>query len=374
MYAYTMKHPIYLEDYIVYLHNLSDISVPGITVENMIRLSRFDRAPIRNLALQVKVRRLGFTAKQVDLARLLVTKYRKQLSKWNVTIDNLDSVPLLFQIREVEQIKHVIQASDGYLHLAFNFNQELINELEANKGKQGKFSWSKESHSWVIYPSEHNLDFVMCFAKKHNFAIGAEVCELHSKLEKFKSQTTEEMFAPILQADCTFKNVATELTDHLAEKDITGLIKLCDRSWLYNYKLPLNTTRELYRLLQNYPDPGMLFSLMISRTVKMHRDNYIDTAKTYCQLTGKGPVIVITDPWPRATITLDEGIAVDSEHVYHYTCNSGGGMFGVSLPIIPTENALIITDNSNLDWHLLFNTTNNIWYINKEASANKDTN
>lgn len=373
MYAYTMKHPIYLEDYIVYLHNLSDISVPGVTVENMIRLSRFDRAPIRNLALQVKVRRLGLTAKQVDLARLLVTKYRKQLSKWNVTIDNLDSAPLLFQIREVEQIKHVIQASDGYLHLAFNFNQELINELEANKGKQGKFSWSKESHSWVIYPSEHNLDFVMCFAKKHNFAVGAEVCELYNNLEKFKSDTTEEMFAPILQADGTFKNVTAELTDHLAEKDITGLIKLCDRSWLYNYKLPLNTTRELYRLLQNYPDPGMLFSLMISRTVKMHRDNYIDTAKTYCQLTGKGPVIVIIDPPPRATITLDEGIAVDSEHVYHYTCNSRGGMFGVSLPI-PTENALIITDNSNLDWHLLFNTTNNIWYINKETSANKDTN
>lgn len=368
-----IHHPIYLEDYIVCLCELSDIATPGVTAENMIRLSKFDRTPIRKLANQVKVRRLGFTHKQVDFVKLLLNKYCKQLTAKQISLTTIAQVPLFFPIRVVEQIKKLTLV-DGMLHLEFNYNSADINLLRDFEN-QGRCRWAERY--WEIYPSEHNFEFVMEFARRREFDISDEVCALHAQLTDFKAQHTAADFQIVLQADATIANAPDSLLEHLAEADITGIVRRCDNAYLYKYDI---SDAARYALLSYqsqlantayWPD---IYSALLNRTIWVTAPDYLELARQYCRMSGRGPVILLlTRPSMPSPPLLDLMLPVSDNMLPGIVYYAEVGSVYKTWPAGNLgSNGLVITDTDQLDWLLLYCGTNKIWYIKKEISADKN--
>lgn len=370
-----LHHPIYLEDYIVCLCELSDIATPGVTVETMVRLSKFDRNPIRKIANQVKYRRIGLTLKQVDFVKLLLNKYRKQLTARRIKLDDLDQVPLLFAIRTVEHRRN-LTLKDGMLCLEFNFNTEIIKEIN-EFDHQGRCYWLSDQHRWEVYPSEANLKFIMDVATKHHFFIADEVCNLHEQLAQFTQQHTAKEFRIELQLDGTIKNAPTELLEHLAEKNITSLLQLCDNACVYKYDISSEVSRMVFNSQEHrkVAHQTAMWGAICGRTAFITFPDYIELAKEYCKLTGRGPIILALTCKPTdeiLSLTLPLSAITVQDAVYYVDIKAVACSFlnAASRWVcdLPKSDALIITDTDQQDWYYLFRSLNKIWYVDKQGA------
>jgi hypothetical protein len=365
-----MQHPIYLEDYIVALCDLSDFATLGVDAETMIRLGKRDRLPVRNLANQVKHKRLGLTDAQVILVRLLVDKYRKQLAKWKIDAALAQSASLFLPMRIADRYR-TLECKDNMLQLRFNFDKELIDTLhDLSVYRQGKFNWIKSEGYWAIYPSEGNVEQVVEFAIKHDFTIDPPVRELYDRVKKFKAEHGIQEFMPMLCEDRSVVNASPALTEFV-ENSGQNFYRLYADSWLNSYEICDHARQRMRDLLKQHHDHSILYKLLGSRYVECSSPNYLRIAETFCKITGYGPVILVlnnTDPGlkPQSNETMCD----DPSRVYYFNNVEN---FDLKLTVMPNNNALVVTDTEMLNWFWFDQTLNKIWYI-KDQDAGTNSN
>lgn len=375
-----MRHPIYLEDYIVALCDLSDISTPGITADNMIRLSKQDRSPVRRLTYQVKTKRLGLTASQVDLIKILTKKYRKQLAKWNIDATLALNAPILMPIREIERFK-TLELRDNELWMRFNFNKDFIKLLESFSAQQGRFLWNPGLNSWIIYPSEANVKFAVEFARSNDFKITDEVISLYNLLTEFEKTHCILDFIPALTHEGNLINASEELQEYIQSKNFT-YYEMCNTAWLNGYQITSEAETRLASELKRFGDDAdILLQLIICRYTELDSNDFLRVAQKYCELTNSGPIILIL----KRSInlkpnTLDELMKrsdpVGKDEILYLKTEE---ILGEDLSIaenhltgecaLPIKDALVISDIDSGYWYWFNLTLNKIWNLKKSDES-----
>ena len=373
-----MKHPVYLEDYIVCLCDLSDIATPNVTAENMVRLSKYDRAPIRKLATQVQIKRLGLTLAQADMVRILVKKYQKQLAKWKVDVSKLDLAPCLLPHRKVKQERR-LYLEDGMLKLKFNYDRDLINKMHGYKNNQGRFYWDREQEAWIIYPSEGNVEFAVDFCIEHKFAVDQAAQVLYDRLKQYKREHSLRDITPLLMPDRSIINAHPDLVAHVAEQNYS-FYQLCDNAWRYEYSLDQDTIKLLtHQLAGEFSyDASIMAKLFTYRFVLHETPDYLSIARDYCKLTNKRMFLFLEGALPGfKRLSLDDVLnptTIDATHQDCYVSNYGrsADSFIKQLAKLSRESALVVTDTDGLDWYWFNYSVNKIWHI-KETNADKNS-
>lgn len=290
-----MKHPKYAEDYAVCLRNLSILTTPGITHQNMLRLSRFDRKVVSDLAEQVQHKRVALTSSQYDLLKTLVKKYTKQLKKHGIDCADIDSAKLLFPLREIDK-EQSVSISGEHLIVKFPYNPRFITELRTLKQGNGSFRFDSDSQRkfWKIALTEPHIEGIYKFAKAFGFEVSTELEECYQSLQLFRKVNSN--YSIKLMQDGCITHAAPSLLEYLQQQGINNLWAKADRSMLCNYSVDNAVWETLMR------DANQQFAEHYIRLAQeKHIVAAIDSVEAaltialgYCELTKRTPLVIVS--------------------------------------------------------------------------------
>ena len=182
-----MRHPVYLEDFLLALNRLS-LFIPPADHKNYIKLGTQDKPVVRSFASQIE-KGQGLTMKQIELIKILVAKYKRSLIAFNIDSMLAISAPLKYPIRKVEYIKK-IYVEGTWIILKFPFNVDLIRKLqEFAKNSHGAFFWNNKFKRWEIAYTEYNVFLIFnIMVDFEGFEIDEELLEYYEKILEIKNQ------------------------------------------------------------------------------------------------------------------------------------------------------------------------------------------
>lgn len=233
-----------LESYVEFIAGWIDINgkrTSGffISPTPAISLARYDTGVVENLAAQTLNDGRAYTDRQATLARVLVTKYTRQLAKLGVEVP-AELPPYRLGIRQMDRSKTVTIEGDK-ICMRFPFDPKLIDSIrEQRKEATGSFEFDREARVWRLGMTEQNLVWATFFAEQAGFEQSAEVRELYQKLQAVEA----EPYAIRLQAtDSGFEVVnASEhlinyVNDHLGGFGADNLLALVDNAGSLGYQI-----------------------------------------------------------------------------------------------------------------------------------------
>ena len=175
----------HIEDYVQFIAGTRDINNRTTSfwmAQPPISLARYDKSVVSSFAEQIE-RSVAFTDRQSELAKRLVSKYKKQLARLNVSMpDDVETIPFRYGIRQVDRTRRMY-IKDDKLVLLFPYNTEMINMIkEYAKNSPGDIHYVHEDKQWSVALTEGCVNWAVAFGKAFQFEIPEDVEELANKI------------------------------------------------------------------------------------------------------------------------------------------------------------------------------------------------
>lgn len=187
------QFPYYIEDWILWLGSKVDDSGAAVDFTYYrafpVKLANYDVSFI-NRSCDAINRGVGFTARQLATATIIVTKYRKQIkNKIGVDVDYLRDQPVFLpdgttplpphrlEVREVDRSFSVQRYRDHY-QVRFPYNSQMVDRMHSlSTHSAGEFVWMKEERVWHVAATEVNLRLLRQFVsgnRSHSWNIDSK--------------------------------------------------------------------------------------------------------------------------------------------------------------------------------------------------------
>lgn len=235
-----MTNPLTVEDIIEIIGGYRDPKTLKLKSlwdqkDPLLSLARYDVNIVESFCNQTTSGQ-GFTDKQADLARLLINKYTRQLTKHNVAVpaDLIFRIPLRAINRQFK-----VWLDDSYIYLQFPYNKHLIEQVrEVQKAAQGNVSWDKESKLWKLDLTEFNVNWAYAFALANkDFEIDSSVTKAMEYITLVE-QTPYAIELTVKDGSLTISNAEDSLLDYVtANGGFTdeNLLRLVDMAGTLSY-------------------------------------------------------------------------------------------------------------------------------------------
>lgn len=287
----------YVEDYIEFMGGYRDAggTLYGLFDQRQppISLARYDVKLITSLASQTSESCIGYTDRQAELARRLVSKYKKQLANLPTPIiaPTLEEhLGFRMSLRRIDRRRRVYVEQDKFI-LKFPFDSELINSLKKQlKEGQGSGHWDNQNKTWALGMTESTLNWIMAVKDHHNVEISDDVEKLaQAMLAREQSDYRIEL---VLDNDTlSITNAASSLLDYIEHKlgglQLDNLVKLVDNSSVLGYTV---SQEILSRLNINNKYHNWLIKKQIKLDTNLEEAQTLDNVIEYARLTDRLPV------------------------------------------------------------------------------------
>jgi hypothetical protein len=303
----------YVEDYMEFIAGLRDISGRKLgifdTVPSPISLARYDVQIVNSMADQT----LGgkaYTDKQSELAKKIVTKYRKQLSQLAVPVYLPEQVTKFrLGIRQIDRSKN-IKLIDNKFEIKFPFDTKLIEAIkkQASLG-QGTVEFNSDIRVWYMALTESNLNWIIAISEIYQFNIDSGVLELYDKLMAVEKQEYKiELIENAQGFEIT--NAARSLIDYIQNRlggfGPDNFLMLVDNSQVLGYEISLPL---LQRLKNEY---RQFYFLIKNRKLKRNKKNTtLEQLLEYARVVNRLPVYIYDTGLPK----------VDSDEIKYLSAN-----------------------------------------------------
>jgi hypothetical protein len=293
----------YAEDIIEFIAGYREISgkllQPWERIPSPLSLARYDVQILDSLALQTVDNSRAYTQKQSELALKIIHKYRKQLNKLGLIIDeDVKELKFKFGIRFVDQSK-TICLKDGKIQVKFPYNTEWINNIKsiATNG-YGKVEFDHENKIWNLGLTEYIVNYIVTFGNLHQFSIDPT---LISAAEKIVEMETIPYKIELTQVDGQLivsnapESLLHYLKENVGELSINNLYKLVDYSSVLQYTVD----QQLINLLAQSVSENELELLTKRKLEAQSSEQKIENIIKYAEKTDRLPVYVYDTGTPK---------------------------------------------------------------------------
>lgn len=176
----------YLEDYLEFLCGTMDANGKGSNsyyvhagIQTPIKLATYDKSPVTsmgNFCAKARIEKLDscLTDKQVDLAKKIVFKYRRQLLSAGVTLPEDEAeIQTRYSIRQIDRTKYLKHDVDNkQVQLKFPYDPKKISMLhDYANNSAGYFAWNNTTKIWIADLTEWNLIQILNLFKNEDLKI-----------------------------------------------------------------------------------------------------------------------------------------------------------------------------------------------------------
>jgi hypothetical protein len=284
----------YVENYIEFMGGQRDAngSLYGLFGQKQppISLARYDVSLINSLASQTAELNMGYTDKQADLARRLVSKYRRQLSNLTPPVyapDINEHLPYRMQIRNIDR-RRLVFIQDSKFVVKFPFDAELINSLKKHlKEGQGGGIWDAREKTWSLAMTESTLNWLLAVEVPFKLEFSDDVRKLGQQLldsenNEYKIELTFD--GPDLKISNAPNSLLEHINDSLGGLREDNLVKLVDNSSVLGYTVHNDVTDRLNI-------DGELLPWLLQKTIYLGNEEHsLDKVIEYARLTERLPV------------------------------------------------------------------------------------
>ena len=174
----------YVEDYILWIAGITGNSGNVVVLPSLakametarISLAHYDISVVYSLAEQIAAG-TALTDRQFVLAKQIITKYRRQLSKHGIVVPDTELTSVL-GVRAIDRSRSV-WFGDNRINAKFPYDEVLIEGFRnANKNNNGSVGWNGLEKVWQLSLTESNINWIVAYAAHNNFAVSDEVLEL----------------------------------------------------------------------------------------------------------------------------------------------------------------------------------------------------
>lgn len=273
----------YLEDYLECIAGLAVGSRRPISIS----LARYDIAIVQSLAGQT-ISGVGLTDRQLELAKKIVAKYRKQLASQNIDIaDQAFSPVMRIPVRKVDRTKN-IEIVDGKLIVRFPYDKDIIEYIRQFRTLgYGSMNFDQERRVWVASATEPVFLFFDSLVSKYGFTVSEEFSQILSDI-KLCEQSDYSIELHMNDDLLNISNASDSLIEHINNNHggfgLDNLLKLSDLSGIYEYKI----NGDLQTVLNS------IYSEKITNffTGREFHTQDIDSIFQYAEITNRYPVYV----------------------------------------------------------------------------------
>jgi len=293
-----MREFEFVEDYILFIGGHDP--VPGASgmksnwigygmSKPVINLARYDVSVLNNFTIQI-ANSTGFTLKQADLACKIITKYQRQLSKLEVSVEPINNGKVQFKlpIREIDYTRNIAMDNDT-IQVRFPFVQNLV-QLMREFGKehsQGSAEWDHEGRVWNISLTEFNTMWVENeLVRKYNFEPSKAFNEYVTLCKKvhggIPTLRMDKAGVPIME------NISSNLEKFLVDKtggfSVNNLTALIDYAGICQYEVD-------EELLVDIPENVRPYMLQHQIEVTIPKDSDYHDLFDYVERSKRFPVV-----------------------------------------------------------------------------------
>lgn len=262
-------------------------------------LARYDKNIIDSLASQTADSNRAYTPKQSQLAQKLVQKYRRQLAKQNLIIDeDINLLKFKLGIRFVDQSK-TIKLHNGQIIVKFPYNQEHIKDIKqiAASGL-GAVVFDHENRIWKLALTEYIINYVVAFGKAQHFEIDPELIELLDKIIAIESISYKIELVQG-QNGLEITNAAANLTDYVCQNlgglTINNLYRLVDYSSVLGYSIHKDLIAKLETKCNEFE-----LNLLQNRKFNLDKDQVsLENILDYARKANRLPIHIYDTTLPK---------------------------------------------------------------------------
>lgn len=299
---FTFTH---VEDYIEFIGGwrTREGKLAGLfqNVPSPISLARYDVQIVESLAEQTAINNKGYTDKQGELAKKIVDKYRRQLSK----LPNPIIVPEVVDsfrtpLRVVDRSKSA-KIEDGKFIIKFPYDVKLIDSIKAQiKNGQGRAEFDHTNKLWHMALTESNLNWIMAMKEVHGIDVTDEIQSLYTQMLAVEEQDNRIRLHKT-DTGYAISNAADSLMDYIAEHigPLTedNLLQLVDNAATLGYEVDKEIKSQVCELLGNNKE---LCTVVNTRACTIKQDRLpLESIVEYARLLNRLPVYVYTTGLPK---------------------------------------------------------------------------
>lgn len=175
----------YVEDYLEFLYGTMDKD--GVPTQNYsyvsvnqqkIKLATYDKSPVASMGSYCQKARLEkaescLTDRQVDLAKKIILKYRRQFLSHGISLPDDNALELRHPTRSIDRSKYLEQnVETKTFTLKFPYDPKKISYLHDYQNKSaGNFAWNNTARKWEADLTEGNLATVLELFKTEDLRI-----------------------------------------------------------------------------------------------------------------------------------------------------------------------------------------------------------
>jgi len=295
----------YVEDYIEFIAGWrnADGKLLGIfdNQDSPLSLARYDVQIVSSLGEQTAINNKGYTDKQGELAKKIVDKYRRQLSKLTPPIIVPDVVDQFrTPLRIVDRSKSA-KIENGLFVIRFPYDVKLIDAMKAQmKQGNGRAEFDHGAKLWHMAQTESNLNWIMTMKELYGIEVSAEIENLYMQMlaveqqdNRIRLHKTDTGYA-ISNADSSLLNY---INDTIGELTDDNLLRIVDSAASLGFEVDDAIKAQVCDLLGNNKE---LCAIVNNRTSVIKQDSMsIESIVEYAHLTNRLPVYVYTTGLPK---------------------------------------------------------------------------
>ena len=262
--------------------------------KSKINLARYDVPVIHNFVRQIGAR-VGFTARQAELAHTIIVKYKKQLAKLNVDIEPVanNSVKLLLPIRKIDYAR-TVDVENDQIKIRFPFDATLVQKIRSfsKDDSQGKAEWDHKIREWQVALTEYNTSWIV----EHLVSDGFKQTKSFVEYINLCNEVNEHNMSPVLklkQPDQLYiehgnASLNKYIINNVGGFHLNNLIRLVDYAGICKYYVDESLLESIPKNVQPY---------MLNHMVeipKPDKNSYQDLLD-YVKLSNRLPVVIF-DP------------------------------------------------------------------------------
>jgi hypothetical protein len=175
----------YIEDYLEFLYGSLDkdgVPIQSYSYVNVsqakIKLATYDKSPVASMGSYCQKARLEktescLTDRQVELAKKIILKYKRQFLSQGITLPEDDALELRHPTRSIDRSKYLEQNIETKTFtLKFPYDPKKISYLHDYQNKSaGNFAWNNTARKWEADLTEVNLATVVELFKTEDLKI-----------------------------------------------------------------------------------------------------------------------------------------------------------------------------------------------------------
>jgi hypothetical protein len=189
----------YVEDYIEFLYgsldkdgNNASVMYRAASTAHAIKLATYDKSPVSSMGAfcaRARTEKLEtcLTDKQVNLARTIIFKYRRQLQTIGIVLPECEAgIPLRHQIRSIDRTKYLKHDLENkQIHLKFPYDPKKISALhDYVPCSAGHAEWDNNKRIWTFDLTEGNIVKVLDLFKNEDLKIDESLTDIVTDVYK----------------------------------------------------------------------------------------------------------------------------------------------------------------------------------------------